>query len=134
MRRFGMLMALMTMTLGIFFFCAHADESSGVAGAFIINLLVKGSHGLLDSAAATSVYGVIAIIIVRILQTLVSRIPTRRRTIVGRIIWRVAEILFGKEVALKNNLQSVEDPRERERIKAELKKRFPILDLKVRGE
>jgi len=129
-----MLALLMVVAVGTLFFGVYADDGAGIVGTVIIELITKLSKGLLNDTAASAVYGLLALVIVRIIQVVLSRIPTHRRTIIGKLVWRFAEILFGKDVALKNDAQATEDPAARENLKEELKKRFPILDLKIKGE
>ena len=128
MRRF-LLAAVVLFVSGTLFFC-FADEGSGILGRVIIDFMA----GLLSDPIATAAYGFLSLVIVRVIQFGLARLPTRRQKIVGRLVWRLAEILFGVEVALENDADAENVPSERERLRAQLKKRFPILDVKLKGD
>ena len=104
---------------------ALADQ--GRAGAALQRWIVDMVGGALGEQAATALYGFVVLVVLRVAQVALARVPTRRRTLLAKLTWGVLGAMFGKEVVEENNREHEMDPRAKEKLRASLKRRYPIL-------
>jgi hypothetical protein len=90
------------------------------------NNVVGKLTGVLGDADAAAVWGIIVSIIGIIGRLILKRVPTVMRGIAGTIFWSIAKGIFGDGVVLSNHT----DP---EYLKEELKKKYPLLDINIKG-
>jgi hypothetical protein len=82
-----------------------------------------------DNTIVMTIYSVILTIIGIGIRVLLKKLPTVASGIVGKILWKLAAVLFGDGVVLSNN-------KDAEAVKAALQKKYPLFDIvdKATGE
>lgn len=119
-----MVMVLIILALALFPVIAFCAGGNGTVGNEIVDMLTKL---LKDNTMAVTIYTAIAGLISIGLRIVLKRIPTAMQGIVGFVFWKIAAALFGDGVMLRNNT----DP---EFVKRELIKRYPLLQIDIKGK
>lgn len=117
------LVSFLIATLALCLLPVLAFAGNGSVGTDIIVML---TDLLKDNTLAVTIYTAIAGLIGIGLRVLLKKLPTAMQGIVGLLFWKIAAALFGDGVMLRNNT----DP---EFVKSELMKRYPLLQIKIKG-
>lgn len=116
---------LLCLVLFVFVFPILAADN-GMVGDDIVAALGKL---IKDNTIVMTIYSVILTIIGIGIRVLLKKLPTVASGIVGKILWKLAAVLFGDGVVLSNN-------KDAEAVKAALQKKYPLFDIvdKATGE
>jgi hypothetical protein len=101
-----------------------ADDGTGTVGSEIVRMLTTLFN---DNSMALTIYTAIVSIIGICARVLLKKVPVVARGIVGMFFWKIAAILFGDGVLLENNKNT-------EYVRDELKKKYPLLSIKIGDE
>lgn len=117
---------IFTLVLAVLFIVPAVILASdnGTVGDSIIVML---ADLLKDNSLAVTAYTAIVGIIGICARVLLKKVPTVARGIVGAIFWKIAAILFGDGVLLENN-------KDTEFVRDQLKKKYPLLSIKIGDE
>jgi hypothetical protein len=100
-----------------------AADSAGVVGNTILAFLEKMLK--VSPEVALSIYTTILVVLGIVIRVILKKIPGGVEGPIGKVVWWLLSIFFGSGVRLEGST-------DKEYVKAQLKKRFPLLNIEIK--